>query len=73
MDHFNPTNKSPQYPVTIDRLEEAAAMAKVWRELAKISETDGRYSRFVRGMLILRDGLQEYYGQNRIREFTRAI
>jgi hypothetical protein len=73
LDHFNFTNKSPRYPVTIERLEEAARMAKIWRELVKLSEADGRYARFVRGVLILRDGLQEYYGQNRIREFTRAI
>jgi len=69
LDQFYLTAKSPQYPVTIARLEEAAAMAHVWRTMVK----SGKYERFIRGGIILRDGLQQQYGQDRIHQFSRAL
>ncbi len=69
LDQFYLTGKAPQHAVTIARLEEATAMAKVWRDLVK----SGKYERFIRGGIILRDGLQQQYGQDRIHQFVRAI
>jgi hypothetical protein len=69
LDDYYPTEGSPHYPVTIERLEEAAQMAAVWREL-KEKKT---HARFRRGARILRDGLEMRVGQDRQREFTRSI
>ncbi|HEY0143818.1 MAG TPA: hypothetical protein VGF48_23225 [Thermoanaerobaculia bacterium] len=69
LDSFYLSNKSPQYPVTIERLKEAIAMAAVWREMIE----SGNCERFIRGGVILRDGYLHRCGQNRIHQFTRAI
>jgi len=41
LDQFYLTNKSPQYPVTLDRLKEATEMAAVWRERRTARSTTG--------------------------------
>jgi len=69
LDFFYLSNKAPQYPVTVERLEEAVAMATVWREMVE----GGKYERFIRGAVILREGYKDRFGQNRIHQFTRAI
>lgn len=69
LDQFYLTAKSPQYPVTLARLKEAAEMAVVWRQMAG----GGKCDRFVRGGVILRQGMTEQYGQERIHQFARAI
>jgi hypothetical protein len=62
-------NKAPQYPVTQDRLEEAVASAKVWRALL----SGQTHARFRRGLVVLRDGLLCWSGQDRIQNFMRAL
>jgi hypothetical protein len=69
LDDYYATEGSPRYPVTVGRLEEAAQVAKVWRELVR----NDTHQRFRRGARILRDGLEERIGQDRLREFTRSI
>lgn len=69
LDQFYFTNKSPQYPVTLDRLKEATEMAAVWRDMVDSK----KYDRFLRGGVILRQGMTEQYGQERIHQFARAI
>ncbi|HEY4640481.1 MAG TPA: hypothetical protein VII75_03990 [Thermoanaerobaculia bacterium] len=69
LEDYYPTEGSPRYPVTIERLEEAGQMSAVWRELRK----KNTHARFRRGARILRDGLEMRVGQDRQREFTRSI
>ena len=69
LDYFYRSRKAPQMPVTLDRVVEASEMAKVWRDLV-LSNT---HERFVRGGGILRDGYTHRFGQERIRQFARAI
>lgn len=69
VDEYYPTTGQPKYPVTLDRLEEAVKMSDVWRALQK-AKTHGR---FRRGARILRDGFEDYFGQERLRDFVRSI
>lgn len=69
LDKFYLSPTAPQISVTVERAVESAEMAKVWRGLIS-SKT---HERFMRGAAILRDGYTEYFGQERIREFARAI
>jgi hypothetical protein len=69
LDRFYLSPTAPQIPVTLDRLVEAMEMAKVWRGLV----SGKTHERFVRGAGILRDGYAEYFGQEKIRQFARAI
>jgi hypothetical protein len=66
---YYPTEGAPKLPVTVDRLEAAVRMSEIWRGL----KARGTHDRFRRGAVILRSGLEEQVGQDRIREFTRAI
>jgi hypothetical protein len=61
--------KAPQYPVTRARLDEAVAMADVWRGLLR-SRT---HARLIRGTVVLRDGFLSFHGQERIQFFMRAL
>lgn len=69
LDDYYPTEGSPSYPVTSERLEEAAKSSAVWREL----KSQGTHDRFRRGARILRDALETRNGQDRLRELTRSI
>lgn len=69
LDHFYLSYKAPHMPVTLDRVIEAAEMAKIWRELVDAKT----HERFVRGGLILRDGYTHRFGQERIHQFARAV
>lgn len=61
--------KAPQYPVTIERLNEAVEMADVWRSLLNAPT----HARFKRGVIVLRDGFLAFHGQDRIQYFMRAL
>ncbi len=69
VDDYYPTEGSPRYPVTMERLEEAVQMSTVWKEMKK----NDTHDRFRRGARILRDGLEMRTGQDRLRELTRSI
>src|SRR5713101_2725841 len=69
LDDYYSTEGSPRYPVTLQRLEEAAHMAATWRQLVR----NDTQQRFRRGARILRHGLEQRVGQDRLREFTRSI
>lgn len=69
LDPFYLSTKAPQIPVTLDRLVEATEMANVWREMVK----SGKYERFIRGGVILRDAYKHRFGQERIHQFARVV
>ena len=69
VDDYYATTGQPRYPVTLDRLEEAVTMKAVWEEM-RVNKT---HDRFRRGAIILRSGFEGYHGQERIRDFVRAI
>jgi hypothetical protein len=69
LNRFYLSYKAPQIPVTLDRLIEAEAMAKVWRDLVAAKT----HERFIRGGVILRDGYTHQVGQERIHQFARAV
>jgi hypothetical protein len=69
VDEYYPTTGQPRYPVTLDRLEEAVKMKAVWEEM----RANKTHDRFRRGAVILRGGFEGYHGQERIRDFVRAI
>jgi hypothetical protein len=66
---YYPTMGQPKLPVTLERLDEAVKMSAVWHEL----QEKKTHARFRRGGRILRDGFEGYHGQERIRDFVRAI
>jgi len=69
LDQYYQTTNAPRFAVTIDRLAEATEMATTWHDLV----TSGKYDRLVRGGIVLREGIQERHGQERIHQFVRAI
>lgn len=68
-DDYFPTKGQPRYPVTLERLEEAVRMKSVWKEM----RGNKTHDRFRRGAVILRSGFEADHGQERLRDFVRAI
>jgi hypothetical protein len=65
---FRPTFGSPASPVTPERLQEAARVSEVWREMR-----DPDYARFKRGLFVLLDGLCQEFARDRLHQYVRAL
>jgi hypothetical protein len=68
---FHQTKGYSRQPITLARLETAVLSHQSLGHMEAL--LPGKYSRFMRGLNILKDGLQHNLGQERIHQFLRSL
>jgi hypothetical protein len=68
---FRHTKGYVRQPVSLARLETAAALRQVLEQIEAMFPS--KFPRFIRGLNALKNGLQEQTGQERLHEFVRSL
>ena len=68
---FHPTKGYVRQPITLARLEGAVTLRQQLDDIER--RVPANFSRFMRGMNILKDGLEQNVGQERLHQFVRSL